>query len=278
MRKHLAARFAFFILGIVLLYAPIALLTRGLLLVTDSPLCADCHRICLRMPISWMVQPWMYKTMWANPTYLVVIMALPLIAFFISPLFCGWLCPAGLFTEFISKIVPDKFKIDLAGKVNPAPVRYGVLVGVLIAPFVGGNVACAFCNFAMMQNLVHAAFGNFTWLMHWSSFTLATFIIWLVVLGLFVKGGRGWCNFLCPAGALMGLAHALGSKLPSGYALRIDNNRCGNCQTCISACPAWAISKQSPQPINHHLCNGCMDCMHVCPNDAIDYSRPRKTN
>ena len=275
MRKHLINRLAFFLLGILLFYAPFALLVRLLILVTGSPLQADCHRVCLRMPVMWAFQPWMYSTMLEQPAYLLGVLVLPATALFFGPLFCGWLCPAGSLPEFLSRLLPDRFKLDLSGKINPAPARYGFLVGMLLAPFLGGNVCCAFCNFTHMQHLVSAATGNVRGLAHWASFTVVTFILWLVILGVFVRGGRGWCNFLCPAGALQGLAHALGARLKFGRRMRIDEHACEGCKTCVSACPAWAISHDRQATINSHACNTCMDCVHVCPHGAIRYQRTK---
>jgi len=275
MRAHLIKRFGFFLLGIVLLYAPLALLVRLLVFLTDSPYVADVHRVCLRMPVEWMAQPWMYPTMIEQPLHLVPILVLPAMALFLGPLFCGWMCPPGMFTEFLGRLVPDRLKVDLSGRLDPAPIRYGVLAGMMIVPFAGGHVCCAFCNFTMMQNLVSAAFGDFHGLAYWWSFTIITFTLWLFVLGLFTKGGRGWCNFLCPAGALMGLAHAIGARLGIGRSVRIDPDKCESCNACVSACPAWSISIASPAKINPHSCNACMDCVHVCPNGAIEYCRSK---
>ena len=101
---------------------------------------------------------------------------------------------------------------------------------------------------------------------------MISFVLWFVVLGLFTKGGRGWCNLLCPAGALMGLSHALGIRLRVGRSVAIDRTLCRNCKSCVSSCPAWAISTQDETAqINAHACTGCMDCTHVCANDAIAY-------
>jgi ferredoxin-type protein NapH len=274
MRAHLINRFLFFILGIILLYAPIALLTRLLVYLTGSPLVSDVHRVCMRMPIQWLAQPWMYGVMIEQPMYLVVVLVLPGVALFFGPLFCGWMCPPGMFTEFLSRLVPDRFKINLAGRVDPAPVRYGVLAGFMLVPFLGGSACCAFCNFMHMQNMVSAAFGDFRGLSHWASFTIVTFVLWFLVLGLFTKGGRGWCNFLCPAGALMGMAHALGARFRFGKAVRINGGQCNDCGDCISACPAWAISQKSETKINTHACNACLDCVHLCPKKSISYKRP----
>ncbi|HUT53427.1 MAG TPA: 4Fe-4S binding protein [bacterium] len=272
MRAHLIKRFLFFMLGIVLFYAPFALLTRLLLHLLDSPLRADVHRICLRMPVEWLLQPWMYPTMIRQPLYLVAALLLPATAFFLGPLFCGWVCPAGQLPEWTGRIVPDRLKLDLAGRINPSPIRYGVLAGTLLAPFAGAHLCCAFCNFGMMQNLVSAAAGEFTGLLHWASFSIITFALWFFILGIFMKGGRGWCNFICPAGALMAIFHAVGARagLP---AVRIDPKQCDQCGRCASDCPAWAITRHSPPALNLHACNACLDCVHVCASGAIHYGK-----
>jgi len=92
-------------------------------------------------------------------------------------------------------------------------------------------------------------------------------------MGLFTRGGRGWCNFLCPAGAMMGLFHALGTRIRFARRVRIEQAACTRCETCVSTCPAWAIThpKEKDLAINYHGCTGCMDCARVCPAKAISY-------
>ncbi len=276
LRRHWFHRFLVFLVGIVLLYAPFALLSRLILWASGSPLLPDAHRICLRMPVQWLAQPWMYGTMIEQPAYLVVILVLPGIALFAGPLFCGWMCPAGGLTEYLSRLVPPRFQIDLGGKVNPVPVRYGFTVGMMVASFIGGNVCCSFCNFTHTQNLISAVFGDFTGIAYWASFMVVSFVLWFVVLGLFTKGGRGWCNFLCPAGALQGLTHSLGRWLRLGRSVQIQQTQCRSCKTCMSTCPTWAISaKEDRMNIDPHACNVCLDCTKVCSRNAIAY-RPNK--
>jgi ferredoxin-type protein NapH len=270
---HWGRRFIFFLIGIVLFYAPFALLTKLVLWLSGKPHLGDVHSICLRMPIQWLAQPWMYATILSDPTYLFAVVILPISALFLAPLFCGWMCPAGLFTEFISRIVPPRFQIDLSGKVNPVPVRYGFLIGMMGITFVGGNACCSWCNFTHTQNLVSAAFGDFLGISYWASFSIISFFLWFFVLGLFTRGGRGWCNFLCPAGALMGLTHKLGTKWKISRMVKIDRDTCTNCKNCAGHCPAWAMSRDKDKPveINYHGCTACMDCARTCPVKAIHY-------
>jgi ferredoxin-type protein NapH len=277
LRPHWLRRIGFAVLGVILLYWPFALLTRLLLWVTGTPLLPDAHRICMRMPIQWLAQPWMYGTMIQQPLYLGSVLVLPAIALFAGPLFCGWLCPAGGLTEHLSRLVPTRFQIDLSGKVNPVPVRYGFTGGMMIASFVGANVCCSFCNFTYTQNIISAVFGDFTGIAYWASFMIAGFVLWFFILGLFTRGGRGWCNFLCPAGALQGLTHSLGRWLRIGRSVQIDPSVCRTCKTCVSTCPTWAISsKEGQTQINIHGCNVCMDCAKACEHQAIAYKANKR--
>jgi ferredoxin-type protein NapH len=275
---HWGMRFVFFLIGIALLYAPFALLTRLVLQLSGKPHIGDAHSICLRMPIQWLGQPWMYATILSDPTYMVAVIFLPLMALFLGPLFCGWMCPAGQMTEFLSRLVPPRFQIDLSGKVSPVPVRYGFMIGMMGITYIGGNACCSFCNFTHAQNIINAIFGDTLGLTYLASFSIVTFLLWFVLLGLFTRGGRGWCNFLCPAGALMGLAHTLGTKLKISRRIQIDRALCTNCKTCAKNCPAWAITNdpQKPSEVNSHACTACMDCTKVCPAKAIRYGRPVK--
>ncbi len=271
--RHWIRRFAVFLLGIVLLYAPFALLTRLLLFLTNTPLQADAHRVCLRMPIQWLAQPWMYQTMIEQPTYLGAVLVLPALSLFVGPLFCGWMCPAGQLTEFLSRLVPSRLQINPAGKLDATPIRYGFTIGMMAAAFVGANVCCSFCNFAHTQSLIGAVFGDTLGISYWASFTVVSFLLWFVVLGLFTRGGRGWCNLLCPAGAFMGLSHVIGGRLRIGRSMTIDRDLCRTCGTCMSSCPSWAISAQGDtMQINPHACSVCMDCTQVCDHSAISYS------
>lgn len=270
---HWAKRFAFFLLGIVLFYAPFAFGTKLFLQLIGKPHLGDVHSICLRMPIQWLAQPWMYSTILADPAYMVSVVILPVAALFLGPLFCGWLCPAGGLTEFMSRLIPPRFQIDLSGKLNAVPVRYGFMLGMMGIAYIGGNACCSFCNFTHTQNIINALFGDFLGLTYLASFSIVSFILWFFVMGLFTKGGRGWCNFLCPAGALMGLTHSLGAKWRISRLVKIDRATCTNCNSCASVCPAWAMSrdKEKPVEINYHACNTCLDCAKACPVKAIRY-------
>ena len=79
----------------------------------------------------------------------------------------------------------------------------------------------------------------------------------LVFASVFVE--NFWCRYLCPYGALMGLA-----ALASPLRIRRDTSLCIDCDKCTKACPsnlpvAQLIAIQSAE------CTGCLQCVAVCP-------------
>ncbi len=291
-KDHLKKRLLFFLLGMVLFVAPFSLLLVGI-----GQLCAaldsgiggaainsepTVHRaMCLRMPLTWAVfsPERFFGRIIGNPLYLLIFLLIG-ISFFVGPLFCGWLCPGGM-PEHLSRIVPSRFKINLRGKLDPVPIRYGFLAGFFIvaAPFIKKSVCCAYCNWTWIENVWNGLFGNLDGITGYGMFaftssSIITFLLTFVVLGVVLEGGRGWCNFLCPAGALQNLTHWIGARLPFTYKIKHDMAKC-RCsgEFCVESCPTWAVRSEDRISIDRHICNGCMDCISACPNKAITYEK-----
>ncbi|MBD3855785.1 MAG: 4Fe-4S dicluster domain-containing protein [Acidobacteria bacterium] len=91
-------------------------------------------------------------------------------------------------------------------------------------------------------------------------------------LGVFAKGGRAYCNLLCPIGALDALSNRIGAKF--GRRVRIDLDNCTNCGECSKVCPTWAIDTQGGTTINQLSCMPCRLCQGACPTEAIYYGKP----
>src|SRR5574340_803502 len=73
-------RLGFFFVGLVLFYAPFALVSRltGALFPGTMPATwtSDVHTACMRMPVGWLAQPWMWSSLDLNPLYYVPIIVL----------------------------------------------------------------------------------------------------------------------------------------------------------------------------------------------------------
>lgn len=272
-RRHAWMRLGGYILGIFLFYAPFALYTRLLKVLLNDPSTSTWHNICLRMPINYLFDPSKWSTFITRPLFLSIFLLLA-IAFFFGPLFCGWLCSAGAITEYLGRIVPNRFKLDFSGSVNPTPIRYGFLAGYVLTPFLGGSIACSFCNFSVIQNFVSTFTGEWQALAYWGSTTIITVVVWFVILGVFTKGGRGWCNFGCPVGAVQSLVHMFGVKLPFTYKLKYDRSKCSGCGACVQACSMWAVMHEDEKiKVNRHACINCLDCVQICNCRALTYGK-----
>src|SRR5208337_75075 len=89
----------------------------------------------------------------------------------------------------------------------------------------------------------------------------------LVVLSVFVQ--NFWCRYLCPYGALMGLA-----ALASPLRIRREASLCIDCAKCSKACPAL-LPVDRLVSIRSAECMACLECVAVCPADgALRMSAP----
>ncbi|MDR0827438.1 MAG: 4Fe-4S binding protein [Desulfovibrio sp.] len=75
---------------------------------------------------------------------------------------------------------------------------------------------------------------------------------------------RFWCRYLCPAGAILGLA-----SLRPGFRRRIFG--CSGCGSCVEKCPAGAILPEGFKTL-HSECITCMTCSAVCPVNGSVFS------
>ena len=91
------------------------------------------------------------------------------------------------------------------------------VITYLLAPLFGlGSLCCSYCNFATAPRLIGAAFSGAD-----LAFFLRTAgvinLLLLLVLGILARGGRGYCNLLCPVGALDALAARLGNRFRNNF-------------------------------------------------------------
>lgn len=91
-----------------------------------------------------------------------------------------------------------------------------------------------------------------------------------VVLTMAWRGGRDYCNTICPVGTMLGYL----SKY-SLLKIAIDTDKCRNCGLCSRACKAKCIDGDA-HTVDYTRCVGCMDCIGICHEGAITYALRRK--
>jgi polyferredoxin len=98
----------------------------------------------------------------------------------------------------------------------------------------------------------------------------------LIVVGVLVISSmlvqNAWCRFLCPYGALLGIASWL-----SPTRIRRDTEACIDCGKCTKACPS-ALRVDQLVTIKSAECTGCLECVAVCPaQGALQMALPGKS-
>lgn len=257
-----------YLLGFLLFYEPFMLFQR----ITSSFLVetgfTSIHVPCARIPLANILTgQWQYS----GPTSLCFCLLLIVVSLWFGPLFCGWLCPAGAFSEYLSRLLPDKYKINWAQLVPLVPLRYGFFLGFLASIILGLGIPCSYCNYYALE--IFVGYLHTGQLLSSSLSLLMTFVVSNIFLGLFTKGGRGYCNLLCPVGTMCSLMHVLGQLVPGAFGMQVDKKLCVGCGLCRKKCPMQAVSiTQGKAQINRHHCIVCGQCRQACPRKAIAYT------
>lgn len=265
--QFLLQRAAGYLLGFVLFYEPFMFfgrLTGDFLIETGF---TSIHVPCARIPLANIV-----TGEWQNsgPTSLFFCLLLAVTSLWFGPLFCGRLCPAGAFGEFLSKLLPAKYQLDLQARLPLVPLRCGFFVGFLFSVWLGLGVPCAYCNYYALELFV--GYLHTGALASFSLSLIATFLLANVLLGLFTKGGRGYCNLLCPGGAFNSFWHVVGQNLLGPFKMQVRAAKCVGCGKCAKACPMQAVAVQNRKAaIDIRRCIVCGQCKHACPMQAISY-------
>jgi polyferredoxin len=81
-----------------------------------------------------------------------------------------------------------------------------------------------------------------------------------------------WHRYLCPYGSILSV-----SSKSARIGMKIDADKCNNCNACSNVCPALAIEKREKHVIRKTDCLACMQCQRVCKQGAITFGKEKKT-
>jgi len=190
---------------------------------------------------------------------------------------CSHVCPVGALTEFGSKAIPRRFKINYPRIFNAPLFRYGFLGAFILLPTFGyASICCGYCSFSAIPDLFGAIFSPGTRALSVFGTRLISIGLFGVLLGVLAVDGRGHCHLTCPIGALDTISNALGAKMPFARRVRIHLDKCTACGLCARECPTVAIevdrAAEAKTKIDYQHCNHCRLCESICPTGAIQYS------
>lgn len=181
---------------------------------------------------------------------------------------CSHVCPIGGATELANRGVPRRGRLDFSW-IHAPSARYGYLAVFLLAPALGiGSICCNLCNFSVIPKLFAAPFEPAS-----RAYFVTTMggvnLAFIGVLGFLSRGGRAYCNLMCPVGAIDSLANAGVAKLGAPR-VTVDAQKCNGCGACVEPCPVWAIGMRDEKAvISQFSCMPCGICADVCSEEAI---------
>ncbi|MCS7313892.1 MAG: 4Fe-4S binding protein [Bryobacterales bacterium] len=203
-----------------------------------------------------------------HPAAAVLLATFLLVAWLLRKSFCSWLCPIGTLSEFLwragRRFVGRNLRLPRWADVPLRSLKY-LLLGFFVWA-IGGMSAAAIEAFMRSPYGLIADVKMLNFFRH-LSVRAAIVLAALVLLGLLVQ--NFWCRYLCPYGALLGLA-----SLFSPLRIRRDPARCTDCARCARACPAW-LPVDKLRAVRSVECTGCLECLAACPaSGALELGVP----
>ena len=206
-----------------------------------------------------------------HPAAMFLFIAFLLMSLMLKKTFCSWLCPVGTLSEYLWKLGRRIFGRNLRllrwADIPLRGLKY-LLLGFFV--FVIGAMSAE-----ALEGFMNTPYGLVADVKMLNFFrgmgqTAAIVIGLLVLLSILVE--NVWCRYLCPYGALMGIASLL-----SPVKIRRDAEACIDCGKCSRACPAGLPVDKLVQ-IRSAECTACMACVAACPaQDALQFAlSPRR--
>mgnify|MGYP000750798482 FL=1 len=105
-----------------------------------------------------------------------------------------------------------------------------------------------------------------------SPYLLIATVTLVVLIVLAWRGGRTYCNTICPVGTVLGFLSKYSLLKPV-----IDTKKCNSCGLCARNCKASCINIKAHE-IDYSRCVACMDCINKCRKGAITYTRRKSVS
>ena len=203
-----------------------------------------------------------------HPAAMFLFMAFLVMSLFLKKAFCSWLCPVGTFSETLAKLGRRLFGRNLRfPRWADLPLRG--LKYLLLGFFVFLIAAMSVEALQSFMSTPYGLIADVKLLNFFRDIGLMALLVLFLLALLSMLIEHFWCRYLCPYGAMLGLASLL-----SPVKIRRDPEACIDCAKCARACPAGLPVDQLVQ-IRSVECTACMECVAVCPaQDALQFSLP----
>lgn len=219
-----------------------------------------------------------------------VVVALLVLTFLFGRVYCSVICPLGVMQDVVAFFSKKRKKYHYSYSPAKKWLRRGVLIvflvtimapglsviAHLVAPYSAyGRIASnLFAPIYQCGNNVLAYFaeraGSYAfysvdvWIKSMFTFVVAA-ATFVVVVVLAWRGGRTWCNTICPVGTILGFFSKYSLFKPV-----VDTEKCNSCGLCARNCKASCINSAEHQ-VDYSRCVACFECLNACKKGAISY-------
>ena len=194
-----------------------------------------------------------------HPAAVLILVFAVIVSLGVARCFCSWVCPVGLLSEGLYEL-RKKLKIRPRAITGKADIALRSLKYLGLLPFV--YIIFFKMSGPGLAGLINSAFhitADIKMLHFFSRISPGTAGIVAALLGLTFIFPYFWCRYLCPYGALMGLA-----GLISPVRIRRKKAACTSCGRCDRACPA-RIKVSIRKRVVSDECISCGRCADACP-------------
>lgn len=207
-------------------------------------------------------------------------------------IYCSVICPLGVFQDAVAWLGKKRKKNRYGYSKALNWLRYGVLGLFIVALIAGiGSLVALLAPYSSYGRMANNLFqplwqwsnnglaylseraGNYAfysvdvWMKSLSTFIIAAFTFIIIAI-LAWRGGRTYCNTICPVGTVLGFLAKYAWLKPV-----IDTSKCVNCNLCARNCKSACIDVKEHK-IDYSRCVACMDCIGKCHKGAISYTHP----
>lgn len=218
---------------------------------------------------------------------IVVVALLVVLTLLFGRIYCSVICPLGILQDILARLNRKKNRYSFSKEKRA--LRYSVLAVFIISLIAGVgsffSILAPYSSYGRIaENLFRPIylFGNnilASIAEHYDSYafyhadvwfkSMPTFIIaavtFIVIVFLAWKGGRTYCNTICPVGTVLSFF-----SLFSLLKVYFDENKCRKCSKCSKNCKASCIDYKNMK-VDYSRCVTCGNCLGQCKFDALHY-------
>ena len=218
----------------------------------------------------------------------IVVVGLVLLTLVFGRIYCSVICPLGIFQDVLARFRRKKNKYSYSTELKW--LRYPMLMVFVISGVSGVGslfqLLAPYSAYGRIATMIFQPiwkFGNNLLAMvaeHYESYAFYSVDTWMRSLPVFIiaavtlvvlfvlawRGGRTYCNTICPVGTILSFFARF-----SWLKIRFDADKCKNCSLCSKNCKAACIDFKT-HTVDYSRCVVCGNCIDSCKFGALKYS------